>query len=305
MNKPINLIKQTCLLIAGICFLTVSVPGKADAVLPGDLNADGTVSISEVQKVINSFLGLIPDSPLVTAGKVVFGSPSSFTVTGTDLDKNVATPTGACTSLTEQPGGTATLRSYSCVPSAVGALDISISSASTGTVLSQTRFVVPNPQVTMVTTMGTIVIELNPTKAPKTVNNFLQYVREGFYDNTIIHRVVKGFVVQGGGYGTNLTQKATHAAIELEPPSVTGLTNSQGTIAMARAQEINTATSQFYFNTVNNSPGLDLPAGQGYAVFGSILQGMPVVQAIDIVPVDSTYNLPVTMITVTSVRQTR
>ena len=121
MYKPINLFKQTCLLIAGICFLTVSVPGAVHAVLPGDLNADGTVSISEVQKVINTFLGLIPDSPAITSVKMMYGETSSFTVAGTDLDKGIiATPAGACTNLTELPGGTATLRSYSCIPSAVG-----------------------------------------------------------------------------------------------------------------------------------------------------------------------------------------
>jgi cyclophilin family peptidyl-prolyl cis-trans isomerase len=174
----------------------------------------------------------------------------------------------------------------------------------------------------METTMGSIVVELNPAKAPITVKNFLQYVKAGFYDNTVIHRVVKGFVVQGGGYESSLssyptwTTKAVQKAIVLEPTSVTGLSNTQGTIAMARGSELNTATSQFFFNTVNNNPNtgayngtnLDLPTGKGYAVFGSIVQGMSFVQAIENVAVGtvgSYGNVPTTMITVTAATQTQ
>jgi peptidyl-prolyl cis-trans isomerase A (cyclophilin A) len=278
-----------------------------------DLDNNNSVSIAEVQKTINSFLGLGTDSVTITSAKIMYGSTSSFTVTGTNLDNGiVATSSGACTALTEQAGGTATMRSYSCVPSSVGALNITISSAPGGVLLSQASFAVPNPQVNIVSTMGAILVELNPAKAKKTVDNFLQYVNEGFYNNTIIHRVVKGFVVQGGGYGTNLLPKTTHPAIELEPPSVTGLANTQGTVAMARTAALNSATSQFFFNTVNNNPNttgayygtnLDLPAGQGYAVFGSIVQGMPVVQAIEQVSVSN--SIPTSMITVTSATQTR
>jgi peptidyl-prolyl cis-trans isomerase A (cyclophilin A) len=153
---------------------------------------------------------------------------------------------------------------------------------------------------------------LNPNKAPLTVNNFLQYVRSGFYNTTVFHRVVSGFVVQGGGFTAEGMQKTTNAAIPLEAPSVTGLTNAQGTIAMARTSALNSATSQFFFNTVNNNPNtgayagtnLDLPAGQGYAVFGTVVQGLSVVKAIEATAVDSN-DIPTAIVMITAATQTQ
>lgn len=166
----------------------------------------------------------------------------------------------------------------------------------------------PNPQVTITTGKGTVVVELYPGKAPITVINFLSYVHEGFYSNTLFHRVVPGFVVQGGGYSTSGYLKATHLSIPLEPPSSTGLTNAIGTIAMARTSELNSATSQFFFNTVDNNSSagnnLDMPAGQGYAVFGSVISGMDVVKLIEAAPiVDPT--LVSSYVTIVSMNQTR
>jgi len=146
---------------------------------------------------------------------------------------------------------------------------------------------VANPQVTIVTTKGTIIVELYPSKAPITVRNFLTYVNEGFYNNTLFHRVITGFVVQGGGLTTS-GAKAAHSPIALEPPTSTGLTNAVGTIAMARTADLNSATSQFFFNTTDNNSSsgnnLDLPTGQGYAVFGSVISGMDVVKLIEATP---------------------
>lgn len=140
-----------------------------------------------------------------------------------------------------------------------------------------------HPQVDIKTTDGTIRVELYPEKAPKTVANFLTYVKSGQYTNTVFHRVIKGFMIQGGGFTTAYVEKPTRAAIPLE--SQNGLKNQLGTIAMARTSDPNSATAQFYINTVNN-PGLDYPQpdGYGYAVFGKVVSGFDVMQKIENTP---------------------
>jgi peptidyl-prolyl cis-trans isomerase B (cyclophilin B) len=127
------------------------------------------------------------------------------------------------------------------------------------------------------TSMGDIVIELNEEKAPITVANFLRYVNEGFYDGTIFHRVIKGFMIQGGGFDTAVVEKSTHEPIKNE--SSNGLKNDRGTIAMARTPVPDSATAQFFINHRDNA-GLNYPSNGGYAVFGKIVQGMDVVDAI-------------------------
>ncbi len=143
-----------------------------------------------------------------------------------------------------------------------------------------------NPQVSIKTSKGEIVVELYPDKAPKTVENFLQYVRDGHYDGTIFHRVINNFMIQGGGFtpdfykGTaDFGQKKTRAPIPLE--SKNGLRNDTGWIAMARTAQPNSATAQFFINTVDNA-GLNHPQpdGHGYAVFGKVIKGMEAVEAI-------------------------
>lgn len=135
------------------------------------------------------------------------------------------------------------------------------------------------PRVAMNTTMGTIVLELYPDKAPKTVANFLQYVKEGHYDGTIFHRVIDGFMIQGGGFDQDMQQKSTHEPIENEAQN--GLKNAPYTIAMARNNEPHSATSQFFINVENNQ-ALDYPGqdGWGYCVFGKVIEGMDVVDKI-------------------------
>jgi peptidyl-prolyl cis-trans isomerase A (cyclophilin A) len=135
------------------------------------------------------------------------------------------------------------------------------------------------PQVSIKTSMGEIVIELYPDKAPKSVENFLAYAKEGFYSGTIFHRVINNFMIQGGGMTRNLEQKRTKAPIQLE--SKNGLKNKAGTISMARTSQPDSATSQFFINTVDN-PDLDFPApdGHGYAVFGKVIKGIEVVNKI-------------------------
>lgn len=135
------------------------------------------------------------------------------------------------------------------------------------------------PQVELVTSEGKIMLELNAEKAPKTVANFLRYAKEGFYNGTVFHRTIRGFMVQGGGFDTQLKQKETHAPIQNE--ATNGLTNLRGTIAMARTGDPHSATAQFFINHRDNA-ALDYPSrdGWGYAVFGKVTAGMDVVDKI-------------------------
>ena len=141
---------------------------------------------------------------------------------------------------------------------------------------------VDKPIVVMTTSMGDIVIELDRENAPVTVENFLQYAADGHYDGTIFHRVIKGFMVQGGGFTADMEQKSTRPPIKNEANN--GLQNTIGTIAMARTNVVDSATSQFFINTVNNrnlNHRAPNPSGFGYCVFGKVIEGMDVVQAIE------------------------
>jgi len=139
----------------------------------------------------------------------------------------------------------------------------------------------PNPKIIMKTSKGDITLELFADKAPITVQNFLSYVDENFYDGTIFHRVIKGFMIQGGGLTPDLIEKPTKPPIKNE--AANGLKNKRGTITMARMPEIDSATCQFFINHVDNS-FLDhkdnTAGGFGYAVFGKVIEGMDVVDAI-------------------------
>jgi len=133
--------------------------------------------------------------------------------------------------------------------------------------------------VTLETSAGNIVLELDAQHAPHTVANFVRYVNENFYSGTIFHRVIPGFMIQGGGFTADMQQKATHEPIAIE--SNNGLKNVRGTIAMARTANPNSATAQFFINVVDNAM-LDYPGGDGagYTVFGRVVAGMDVVDAI-------------------------
>jgi len=131
------------------------------------------------------------------------------------------------------------------------------------------------------TNHGIITLELDAEKAPKTVENFLQYVRDGFFDGTIFHRVIDGFMIQGGGFEPGMTQKPTRDPIENE--AANGLKNEAYTVAMARTSNPNSATAQFFINIANNSFlnfTAPTPQGYGYAVFGKVVEGMDVVDKI-------------------------
>lgn len=136
-------------------------------------------------------------------------------------------------------------------------------------------------KATIETSKGTITLELDETKAAATVNNFVEYAKSGFYDGTIFHRVIDGFMIQGGGFTRDMNQKETREPIAIE--SMNGLSNKRGTIAMARTMDPNSATSQFFINLVDNA-FLDFTAptvhGYGYTVFGCVTDGLEVVDAI-------------------------
>jgi len=134
--------------------------------------------------------------------------------------------------------------------------------------------------VRLSTTMGDIVVQVDANRAPKTVANFLQYVRDGHYNGTIFHRVISNFMIQGGGMTPDMGEKPTRAPIPLE--SRNGLSNQRGTIAMARTMNPNSATAQFFINVKDNDflDAANAQDGNGYAVFGKVVQGMDVVEKI-------------------------
>jgi len=136
-------------------------------------------------------------------------------------------------------------------------------------------------KVKLQTSKGDIVLQLDADKAPLTVENFLAYVNDGFYDGTIFHRVIEGFMIQGGGFNEKMVQKPNKGQIKNEADN--GLKNSRGSIAMARTQVVDSATSQFFINLVDNSFlnfSSPTPAGYGYAVFGEVVEGLEIVDEI-------------------------
>jgi peptidyl-prolyl cis-trans isomerase B (cyclophilin B) len=160
--------------------------------------------------------------------------------------------------------------------------------------------------VEMSTNFGKFVLELFPDKAPKTVENFLTYVREGFYDGTLIHRVISNFVIQGGGFGPSMIQKPSYEPIENEAKN--RLRNERATIALARPADPHSATSQFFIN-LNDNDFLNYtsstPEGWGYCVFGRVIDGIDVVENISGVPTGARYgytNVPLTEVIVEGAR---
>lgn len=265
--------------------------------------------------VLLSGCGGSKDTPAVLAtvssvenSQIAYRKTYTMTVNGQNLDKGINVANPLCLSLTEVAGGSATKRTFTCKIVGVGTAIATISNANGGGLYqaSLTSSLALPPQVTMGTSKGNIVIELNPAKAPVTVDNFLNYVESGFYTNKIFHRVEANLVVQGGGYTSDLQLAPTSAGIKLE--SNNGLSNTRGTIGMARTSAADSATSQFYFNTADN-PGFDYSSlNSGYAVFGKVVSGLDVIDLIRVVPVSTQGNLnnvPVTPIFITSATQTQ
>ena len=179
--------------------------------------------------------------------------------------------------------------------------------ALTATIFAAPSFAHAEPKVQIKTSMGDIVVELNEAKAPKSVANFLQYVRDKHYDGTVFHRVIGDFMIQGGGMDADMKEKLTRGPIPLEASN--GLKNDRGTIAMARTGNPNSATSQFFINVVNNDMlNAPKPDGHGYAVFGKVIKGMDVVDKIRAVPTGNRgmhQNVPTTAVTILSATEVK
>ncbi len=246
----------------------------------------------------------------ITADRLSYGRLSTFTVSGANLSTGVGFAATGCDGLTLLAGGTTSQQFFTCTPNQTLSVRVVASSAG-AEIYNSGANAVAKPRVTLTTTLGPVVIELEPGVVKATVDNFLAYVNSGFYAGTIFHRVIPGFVVQGGGFtgvagGTLTAQTGLRAAIALETNR--GLSNTRGTIAMARTNAPDTATSQFFVNTVNNT-GLDYvsAASPGYAVFGRVVSDLAVIDAMSAFTTRSvgTFDdVPVTNIVVQTAAQT-
>lgn len=252
--------------------------------------------------------GLEPTVTGVRAVTLQYGRTATVQVGGNDLRSTMQADLGAgCTSPVFASSSTPSLAVLNCTVKTVGDLPLTLRSAS-GELLYQTTLNVPNPQVQLSTSQGNITLELDPLKAPLSVNNFLSYVRSGFYASTLFHRVIDGFVVQGGGFTSGMALKSgLSAPIALE--SNNGLLNLRGTVAMARTAAADSATSQFFVNLVDNA-SLDYKdaANPGYAVFGKVVAGLDVVDAIAKQPtgdVGGYSDVPLTDVTINRATQIR
>lgn len=271
--------------------------------------------------------GAAPRVTAPTTGSPRYGQTLMLTLQGSGLDRELSvTSSAAC------PGAvlvnrapwlsTATTAYYECTVAGIGAGFFVVKNAAGGGTLTTVPFNVPAPQVTMTMSNGAgvnglVVVTLAPDRAPIPVNNFLAYANAGFYDGTVIHRVVTNFVVQGGAYAgpvdastVQVEKKPVNAPIKLE--ANVGLSNTQWTIAMARTNVPDSATSQYFINLVDNSRILDASASQaGYAVFGSVTAGTDTVSSAAAAPCAATVVTgadectPIPNVVITSARQTR
>jgi cyclophilin family peptidyl-prolyl cis-trans isomerase len=220
--------------------------------------------------------------PVITGVKVQslkYGAAATIYLGGKDLRSNLLIDTsGACTNPTFSSNSNSDALVLNCVVSRTGDFSLVVQTAE-GMAIYSTTVNIQLPQVALITAKGSITVELDPTLAPISTNNFLSYVNKGFYRDTLFHRVIPNFVVQGGGYTTGLVKKTEQSApIELE--SNKGLSNVRGSLAMARTNLPNSATSEFYINLANNlSLDYKNAANPGYAVFGKVIQGMDVFDA--------------------------
>lgn len=220
--------------------------------------------------------------PTITGVKpeiLQYGKSATIFLGGKDLRSNMIVETnGACVNPSFASNSTTDILVLNCTVKAVGNFTLTIKTEA-GVVVNTTSLTVPKPQVGILTSLGSIVMELDPAAAPITVNNFLNYANSGFYSNTLFHRVVSGFVIQGGGYTMGMVKKEGQKdPIVLE--SNNGLSNLRGTVAMARTNVPDSATSEFFINHVDNLFLNYSTTSAGYAVFGKVVQGMDVVDAI-------------------------
>lgn len=243
-----------------------------------------------------------PFPPSMQSSSLAYGKPATFYVGVTTLNPGTTFSASNCSDLQSVTSTVANTLAYRCTISAAGALVLTGTDASGKTIATQS-FTVPNPQVLIATTAGNFVVELNPTKAPLSSDNFLRYVDAGFYKDTLFHRVIANFVIQAGGFTAGPIPKTpSYDAIALE--SQNGLRNLRGSLAMARTADVNSATSQFYINVKDNTSLDYVSASQpGYAVFGTVVNNLSVIDQIAVVPTGISAGMadvPVTDIVITN-----
>lgn len=266
-----------------------------------------TVMLAALAALLSACGGGADVSPSVSqiqSRSLRYGQTAVILVGGRYMRADMQVDAGSCSNPSFNSASTPELAILNCKVSAVGPLTVSIKTADGRELHASTLTVLP-PQVTLTTSMGDIVLELKPELVAATVDNFLLYVNDGYYQNTLFHRVMAGFVIQGGGYTSGLVRKPTMAPIALQ----TSLSNLRGTLGMARASLPDSATSEFFINLVDNL-ALDYKSAlsPGYAVFGSVVRGMEVVDAIAAVPTRSlngAANVPTSDVTITSAFQTQ
>ena len=249
--------------------------------------------------------------PVVTGVKVQtlqYGRTATNYQGGKDLRTSVVVESGgACTNPSFAANSTSDILVLNCTANMVGDFPLNIKDAN-GTSIYTTTLNVPKPQVALITANGAITVELDQNKSPISVDNFLGYVKKGYYSNTLFHRVIPGFMIQGGGFTTGMVRKpGLTDPIVLE--SKNGLSNLSGTLAMARTNVANSATSEFYINLVDNL-FLDYKneGNPGYAVFGSVVQGLDIVDTIGAKPTgyfNGYADLPLEDVTITMALQVK
>ena len=232
-------------------------------------------------------VGGVADNQQITTVKartLSYSQQAVILVAGVDLRNTMSAVTGVCKNpVFNEAQSVPELAIINCLVTAAGEQPLTIT-GSNGKVLYSGTVTVPLPQVEMVTSEGSITLELNPAAAPLSVDNFLAYAKDGYYRDTLFHRVIAGFAAQAGGYTSGVVKKpGQRAPIALE--SNNGLLNSRSTLAMARTDAPNSATSEFFINLVDNA-FLDYKsaASPGYAVFGKVIKGMDVVDKIAALP---------------------
>jgi len=250
-------------------------------------------------------------APVITAVKVQslsYGRMATIYLGGKDLRSSLVVESNdGCTNPSFTSSSNTDLLVLNCGVKVVGDMPLIIKT-SAGEVVYTTIITVPKPQVTLITSKGTIIMELEPAKAPITTNNFLSYVASGFYKDTLFHRVIPGFVVQAGGYISGMLKRSSLASpINLETNK--GLSNLRGSVGMARTTVPNSATSEFYVNLVDNlSLDYKNSGNPGFAVFGTVIQGMDLVDAIATEPTGVARgfaDVPLLDVTITSAIQTK
>jgi cyclophilin family peptidyl-prolyl cis-trans isomerase len=250
-------------------------------------------------------------SPVVTGVKVQsaqYGKMATIYLGGKDLRSNLLVDTsGACTSPTFASNSNTDTLVLNCLVAKTGDFSLVVQTAE-GAAIYSTTLNIPLPQVALITAKGSVTVELEPTLAPISTNNFLSYVNKGFYRSTLFHRVIPNFVIQGGGYTAGLVKQTGQSApIELE--SNKGLSNVRGSLAMARTNLPNSATSEFYINLLDNlSLDYKNATNPGYAVFGKVVQGMDVADAMAAEPtgvVGGFSDVPLSDITLSVALQTK